>query len=160
MQIDKEITIKIRNEWQKASINLIYTYGHLYNGYESFFKKYDLTSQQYNALRILRDFYPDPISTSTLRSQMLDKMSDTSRLVSRLQTKGLVSVNRNSSDMRLVNILISDKGMELLKHIDPTLVNLDALMTGLTQEEAMQLSGLLEKVRDSISTAEDRREII
>lgn len=160
MQIEKEITIKIRNEWQKASISLVYTYGYLINGYENFFKKHDLTSQQYNALRILRDFFPKPISTSVLREQMLDKMSDTSRLVSRLQAKGYASVNRNSSDKRLVNILLTEKGQEILSEIDPTLQNLDALMTGLSEDEAKQLSNLLEKVRESISTAEERRALL
>lgn len=157
MHIEKELGIKIRNEWQRASISLVYTYGMLYNGYENFFKEIDLTSQQYNALRILRDRYPDPISTSVLRGQMLDKMSDTSRLVSRLQTKGLVEVNRNSGDKRLVNILITEKGLELLAKIDPMLVNLDALMTGLSEEEVKQLSDLLIKVRASINSVEERK---
>lgn len=157
MHIEKELGIKIRNEWQRASISLVYTYGMLYNGYENFFKESDLTSQQYNALRILRDRYPDPISTSVLRGHMLDKMSDTSRLVSRLQTKGLVEVKRNSGDKRLVNILITEKGLELLEKIDPKLVNLDALMTGLSEEEVMQLSDLLIKVRASIKSVEERK---
>lgn len=157
MHLEKELGIKIRNEWQRASISLLYTYGMLYNGYESFFKEIDLTSQQYNALRILRDRYPDPISTSVLRGQMLDKMSDTSRLVSRLQAKELVKVNRNSSDKRLVNILITEKGLDLLEKIEPMLVNLDALMTGLSEEEVKQLSALLIKVRSSIKSVEDRK---
>lgn len=160
MQIEKEIAVKIRNEWQRASVSLIYTYGQLSNGYEKFFKEFELTGQQYNALRILRDNFPEPISTSVLRGQMLDKMSDTSRLVSRLQAKKLVKVNRNASDKRLVNILITEKGQELLSHIDPILVNLDALMTGLTEEEVIQLSALLEKTRESISTADERRVIV
>ena len=146
MHFENEVGIKIRNEWQKASLNLLYTYGFLFNGYEDFFKRYGLTTQQYNAVRILHEQYPNPISTSGLRDKMLDKMSDTSRLVSRLQAKGYVNVTRNASDKRLVNILISEKGQEILERIAPSLVNLDALLTGLTEEEAVRLSDLLKKV--------------
>jgi len=156
MQIDKEISIQIRNVWQKASISLLYTSGQVYNAYEKFFKRYDLTSQQYNALRILRDFFSEPISTSVLRGQMLDKMSDTSRLVSRLHAKGYVDVSRNSGDKRLVNISVSEKGEQLLAKIDPELSELDTMLTGLTEEEANKLSELLEKARESIAVYDKR----
>jgi DNA-binding MarR family transcriptional regulator len=157
MKIAKEIPVEVRNEWQKASLSLIFTYGQLYYGYELFFKEFDLTTQQYNVLRILRDNYPDAISTSVLRAHMLDKMSDTSRLVSRLQVKALVDVKTNSNDKRLVNILITEKGQNLLAHIDPQLVNLDALLNGMTEDDVIQLNSLLEKVRESIKTADKRK---
>ena len=157
MQLEREVCmIAIRNEWQKASLNIILTNGLLINGYEEFFRKNDLTAQQYNILRILRDQFPKPISTSVLRGYMLDKMSDTSRLVSRLKAKGLVEVDRNSNDKRLVNILISAKGQKLLNLIDFELYKLDNLLQGLTEEEAAQLSSLLEKARVSIKTADER----
>jgi len=157
MQLEREAGVKaFRNEWQKVSMNIILTHGQLYNSHEEFFKKSDLTAQQYNILRILRDLYPKPISTSVLRSRMLDKMSDTSRLVSRLKTKGLVDVDRNPGDKRLVNILISEKGQEVLGMLDYELYKLDNLLQGLTESEAIQLSSLLEKARQSIMSAEER----
>lgn len=145
-----------RNEWQHASLNIILTNSLLLNSYEEFFKKHDITGQQYNILRILREHYPKPVSTSVLRNNMLDKMSDTSRLVGRLKTKGLVEVERNISDKRLVNIVISDKGFRLLDHIANNLYKLDNLLQGLTEEEATTLASLLAKARESISTAEER----
>jgi DNA-binding MarR family transcriptional regulator len=153
MHFENEVGIKIRNEWQKASLNLLYTSGFLFNGYESFFKRHGLTTQQYNALRILRDQYPTPISTSGLRDKMLDKMSDTSRLVSRLNAKGFVDVKQNPHDKRLVNIILSEKGHDLMAGIDPELSLLDGLLNDLSEEEATQLSELLSKVRKSIKTA-------
>jgi DNA-binding MarR family transcriptional regulator len=157
MQLEREAcNIAIRNEWQKASLNIIVTNSLLLNSYENFFKKYDLTAQQYNILRILRDQFPRPISTSVLREHMLDKMSDTSRLVSRLRSKDLVEVDRNASDKRLVNIIISSKGQDLLETIDYNLFKLDNLLQALTEEEAITLSNLLEKARTSIHTAEQR----
>lgn len=157
MILEKEVGIKsFRNEWQKASISILYTHGFLSNGYESFFKKFGMTSQQYNALRILRDQYPKPVSTSFLREKMLDKMSDASRLVSRLSGKGLVDVSQNSSDKRLVNILISEHGHKIINSIDSSLEQLDEMLKGLTEEEATTLVNLLCKVRDSIKVAEEK----
>ncbi|MEJ8756586.1 MarR family transcriptional regulator [Pontibacter sp. H259] len=153
MHFENEVGIKIRNEWQKASLNLLYTYGFLFNGYESFFKRYGLTTQQYNAIRILRDQYPTPISTSGLRDKMLDKMSDTSRLVSRLNAKGFVDVKQNPHDKRLVNIIISAKGLRLMEAIEPELNLLDSMMQDLSEEEATTLSELLTKVRSSVKSA-------
>lgn len=145
-----------RNEWQRASLNIIVTNSLLLNSYEEFFKQHDITGQQYNILRILREHYPRPVSTSVLRNHMLDKMSDTSRLVGRLKSKGLVEVERNVVDKRLVNIVISDKGFALLEQIDGELYKLDNLTQGLTEEEASTLANLLEKVRESIHSAEER----
>ncbi|MCC9138257.1 MarR family winged helix-turn-helix transcriptional regulator [Pontibacter silvestris] len=153
MNLENETGIKnFRNTWQKASISLIYTYGFLSNGYETFFKKYDITGQQYNALRILKGQYPKPISTSFLRENMLDKMSDASRLVSRLSSKELVDVSTNSYDKRLVNILLSNKGLELISVIEKEVFELDALMHGINEEEAEQLIEILTKVRKHLKS--------
>lgn len=157
MILENEIGISVfRNEWQKASISILYTYGFLSNGYESFFKKFNLTGQQYNALRILRDQFPKAVSTSFLREKMLDKMSDASRLVSRLNAKGLVEVTQNTSDKRLVNIVISAKGHQIISDIDSSLYELDDMMSGLSEDEASTLVELLFKVRGSIKTAEEK----
>lgn len=157
MELAQEIGISsFRNDWQKASISILYTYGFMSNGHEQFFKRHGLTSQQYNVLRILHDQFPKPVSTSFLREKMLDKMSDASRLVNRLNVKGLVEVAQNSTDKRLVNILISGEGQKMFDSIEGDLPNLDALMQGLTLEEAQQLTMLLDKVRESIMSLEER----
>ncbi|WP_242928085.1 MarR family winged helix-turn-helix transcriptional regulator [Pontibacter vulgaris] len=157
MPLENEIGLSsFRNEWQKASMSVLYTHGFLYNGYESFFKKHQVTSQQFNVLRILLEQFPRPVSTSFLRDKMLDKMSDASRLVSRLHAKGLVEVTQNLKDKRLVNIVISAKGQQLVSQVDSDIYNLDALVQGLTEDEAMQLTDLLTKVRQSIKTVHER----
>lgn len=161
MHLEREVGISaFRNDWQKASLSVILTYGLLFNSHEEFFREFELTAQQYNIMRILREKAPKPISTSILRDCMLDKMSDTSRLVSRLKSKGLVEVDRNSNDKRLVNIIISQKGQKLLSVIDEELYRLDNMMQGLTEEEAVQLSTLLEKARTSIRTADKRLAVL
>ncbi|WP_242918818.1 MarR family winged helix-turn-helix transcriptional regulator [Pontibacter liquoris] len=153
MTLEKEIGFNsFRNEWQKAGLAILYTYGLLNNGHENFFKQHGLTSQQYNALRILHDQYPTPVSTSYLREKMLDKMSDASRLVSRLSAKGLVDVKQNATDKRLVNILISEEGLRKFNSIGKEISKMDALMQALTEEEARQLTSLLDKARQSIQS--------
>lgn len=157
MILENEIGIlSFRNEWQKASMSILYTYGFLSNSYESFFRRQGLTTQQYNALRILRDQYPKPVSTSFLREKMLDKMSDASRLVSRLGGKGLVKVTQNATDKRLVNIVISEEGRKIINDIDSNLHQLDGLVKGITEEEAENLVHLLYKVRLSLRSVNEQ----
>src|SRR4051812_48301383 len=99
-------------------INLLFTYGSVIEKIKNFLSKDDITHQQFNILRILRGSHPEPLSTLQIRERMLDKMSDTSRIVDRLVVKGLVKKATCSQDKRLVDVTITDKGQKLLKKID------------------------------------------
>ena len=91
MKIEKEIHQKsFKSEHQKLAINLLYTHGWLMSLQKKLFTNSDITTTQYNILRILRGQFPNPISINLLKDRMLDKMSDTSRLVERLRIKGYV----------------------------------------------------------------------
>src|SRR6187399_562326 len=110
MSIDKEINQRrFLNEHQKSSINLIYTYNWVTERMKAIFDKYDITPQQFNILRILRGA-GEPLSTLQIRQRMLDRMSDTSRIVDRLVKKGLVKKSICKLDRRLVDVVITDKG--------------------------------------------------
>ena len=99
MSLEQEINQpKFRNEKQKAVINIIYTYNWINQQIKEYLESEDLTQQQYNILRILRGSAPDPLSTLQIRERMLDKMSDTSRIVDRLVLKGLVSKKASKAD--------------------------------------------------------------
>ncbi len=90
MSIEKDIQqSKFRNEYHKTVVNLIFTYNWITEKTKQFFEKGDITSQQYNILRILRGA-GKPLSTLQIRQRMLDKMSDTSRICDRLVKKELV----------------------------------------------------------------------
>src|SRR5215210_3527334 len=90
MSLEKEIYQQsFRSERHKAVVNIIYTFNWLRDRMQEQFTCHDLTMQQYNILRILRGAQ-EPISTLQIRERMLDKMSDTSRIVDRLLIKGLV----------------------------------------------------------------------
>lgn len=149
MSLNKDINQrKFRNEHQKAMINLIYSYNWLMENTRKHLDQYDLTPQQFNILRILRGA-GEPLSTLQIRQRMLDKMSDTSRIVDRLVKKELVQKVVCSADRRLVDVTISDKGRELLTIMDTHESEWDALLKNLDQTEATQLNDLLDKLRNS-----------
>jgi DNA-binding MarR family transcriptional regulator len=113
---------------------------------KAIFEREDITSQQFNILRILRGA-GKPISTLQIRQRMLDKMSDTSRIVDRLVTKGFVKKNVCENDKRLVDVSITDKGKKLLEKLDKSSDEMDAVMSNLTDVEAKTLNKLLDKIR-------------
>lgn len=149
MGIDKDIQqTKFRNAHQKAAINLIYTVGWMREKIKIIFETEDITPQQFNILRILRGSFPQPLSTLQIRERMLEKMSDTSRIVDRLIAKGLVKKLTCKSDRRLVDVIISDKGKKLLEKLDLRQDEIDAVLANLSEEDANMLSNLLDKARD------------
>lgn len=150
MGIDKDIQqAKFRNVYQKAGINLIYTLGWMKDKTKCFFDEEDITSQQFNILRILRGSFPQPLSTLQIRERMLEKMSDTSRIVDRLIAKGLVKKITCKADRRLVDVIITDKGKKLLERLDAKQDEIDGVLHNLTEKEATTLSDLLDKIRNS-----------
>lgn len=136
-----------RNENQKAGINLIYTYHWLIEEIKNIVGSEDLTVQQFNILRILRGSHPQPLSTLQIRDRMLDKMSDTSRIVDRLVVKGLVSKKMSKADKRLVDVTITEKGKRILQRLDQKSSQMDNLMNGLSVKELKSLNKLLDKMR-------------
>lgn len=148
MEIEKEIqNAKFVNNIHKASINIIYTYNWLNNFIKTELNKSNITSQQFNILRILRGQYPKPATMNVIKERMLDKMSDTSRIIDRLVLKELVTRHECKKDRRAVDILISQKGLDLLKGIHLEEAMTEKIQHGITQQEASQLSDLLDKFR-------------
>lgn len=149
MSIEKDISQPaFRNEYQKGIINLIYTYNWMNEKMKKVFDNEGITAQQYNILRILRGA-GKPISTLQIRERMLDKMSDTSRIVDRLVLKGLAKKNICKKDKRLVDVNISLAGEKLLAGIDQYEKDMDAIFGNLSDAEAKTLNKLLDKIRQS-----------
>lgn len=129
-------------------LNLIYTTNWLTAKQDSLFKDSDITVQQYNVLRILRGQYPNPCSIKLIKERMLDRMSDTSRIVDKLFTKKLLQRNECPNDRRSVNVVITDKGLELLKSLDYVDDLSKQMLKSLSTEEINTLNTLLDKLRD------------
>jgi DNA-binding MarR family transcriptional regulator len=135
-----------RTEYQKSIINLIYTFNWVNEKLNKSFEPFDITQQQFNILRILRGA-GQAISTLQIRQRMLDKMSDTSRIVDRLVKKGMVKKTICKEDRRLVDVLLTDKGKKLLQTMDGLNEEMEKVFKYLSEDEARQLNFLLDKIR-------------
>ncbi|MBL7760135.1 MAG: MarR family transcriptional regulator [Sediminibacterium sp.] len=148
MSIEKDIQQQVfRNIYQKATVNIIFSAGWLSEHIRQFLEEEDITPQQYNILRILRGSMK-PLSTLQIRERMLDKMSDTSRIVDRLIKKGMAEKKVSATDKRLVDVNISKKGLQLLERLDQKNDQLDDLLKNLSNAEIEQLNNLLDKMRE------------
>lgn len=149
MSLEKDINQpKFRNEFQKASINIIFTFNWMTEKTKEIFEREGLTSQQFNILRILRGAGA-PLSTLQIRQRMLDKMSDTSRIVDRLIIKGLVKKTISKIDKRLVDVSITDKGKKVLAKLDRCEDQMDDVVKTISEAEAKTLNKILDKMRNS-----------
>ncbi len=148
MKLEQEIKQSaFRDEYQKLGVNILYTFFWMKERNSALLKPFGITMQQYNVLRILRGQFPKGITTSDIRSRMLDKMSDTSRLVDRLMRLELVEKKINPHDRRLVNVKITEKGLELLERIDIDNETNGLFAERVTSDEAEQLNELLDRLR-------------
>jgi DNA-binding MarR family transcriptional regulator len=147
MGIEQDIQQPIfRNEFQKMGINLLFTANWLNEQIGKMLSEEGVTQQQYNILRILRGS-TTPLSTLKIRERMLDKMSDTSRIVDRLIAKELVVKNTCEKDKRLVDITLSPKGLDLVDQLDQYNERIDALLKGINESEAQMMNQILDKIR-------------
>ena len=148
MSLEQDIKqSEFKSPYSKAIINIIYTNNWLQSLQVEIFKPFDLTLQQYNVLRILRGQYPEPITVIAIIERMLDKMSNASRLVDKLLAKSLVIRKLCPNDRRAVDVVITEKGLNILAEIDKLQEKWEDQLHGLTQNEALELSDLLDKMR-------------
>ncbi len=148
MGIEKDIQqTNFRNEFQKMGINIIYTANWLNEKMGQILASEDITQQQYNILRILRGS-DAPLSTLKIRERMLDKMSDTSRIVDRLIVKDLVEKFACVKDKRLVDITVTKKGLQLLEKLDALNEQIDSILKGVSEKEAITMNQILDKLRE------------
>jgi MarR family 2-MHQ and catechol resistance regulon transcriptional repressor len=149
MEIGKEIKSKFKTPQQKAFVNLRYTSNWILKKQNSFMSKYDLTMPQFNILRILRGAGEGVfLSVNTIKSRMVEISPNTTRLMDKLLEKKLIERERSPKDKRIVNVCISNLGIQILSEID---IEFDKELTMnnlLTNEEAELLSNILDKLRN------------
>ena len=132
--------------FQQAMVNVFFTHNYCNEKVKQALMPYEITAQQFNVLRILRGQYPKPCTVNLLKSRMLDKMCDASRIVDRVVQKEWVNKKVNHYDKRAVDVIISDKGLALLSKLDEE-VSLSAIISPkLSYDEAVQLNELLSKI--------------
>lgn len=148
MQLLKETkTAKFESAYQQALVNMLYTYSWCNDKMKQLVSPYDITPQQFNVLRILRGQHPKPCTIGLLKSRMLDKMCDASRIVDRLVYKDLILKEINTYDKRAVDLVISDTGLALLQKMDKEVDLSSIVSANLSKAEVEQLNNLLDKMR-------------
>jgi DNA-binding MarR family transcriptional regulator len=133
----------------RAMLNILFTASWLDCLLTRNLRNYGLTHPQYNILRILNGSFPKGLSVLDIKSRMLERSSNVSRLVEKLRLTGLAERVPHTEDRRMVVVTISDKGKQMLAEIERTRL-FDDNMPGkqLTEAEAMELAHLLDKFRD------------
>lgn len=148
MTLEEEVRqAKFQSEYQKASVNILYTGSWLYNLNATYLKKFDVTPEQFNVLRILRGSHPKKMMLTDITSRMIDRNSNCTRLVEKLRQKGLVSREICETNRRQVDIAITDKGLTLLKKIDADGPMWQDTLKAITKAEALELNRILDKLR-------------
>lgn len=138
---------RYESTFHEALVNVSFTNNWLNDKIKQTVGPYDVTTQQFNVLRILRGQYPKPSTINLIKERMLDKMCDASRIVDRLVQKDLILKKINAVDKRAVDILINEKGQALLERMDEEVSISSILNSNLNEEEAEQLTRLLYKAR-------------
>ena len=136
-----------KSEEERLVINLMYTSGWLSSEQNRFFKRFHISSQQYNVLRILRGQYPNPASVGLIQERLLDKMSNASRLIEKLKQKKLIKRSECSKDRRQVDVLVTQEGLLLLEEIDKLSDKMNGICDTLNLNEKKTLNKLLDKLR-------------
>lgn len=132
----------------KTVINIMYTSRIIEEAIVSVLKQYDLTTPQFNVLRILRGQKGTPANLSTLQERMIDKSSNTTRLVDKLIQKDMVKRNVCELNRRKVEIFITDNGQRILKQLDPIIeTHNENMLSNLDHDELETLNDLLDKLR-------------
>ena len=132
----------------KTLINLMYTTRQMEQHYGPV-KAFDISMQQYNVLRILRGQRGNPANLSTIQERMIDKSSNTTRLIAKLLVKNLVSRQVCPTNRRKIEVFITQKGVELLQEMDPAVEDTNARVTEhMSDQDLNTLNTLLDKLRN------------
>ncbi|MBI4932093.1 MAG: MarR family transcriptional regulator [Bacteroidetes bacterium] len=148
MKLEDEIKQnKFKSEYQKLGINIVYTANWLTHHHAKHCRLHNITSEQFNILRILRGQFPNPATVNLLIERMLNKMSNASRLVEKLRKKGLIERKISINDRRACDVLITKKGLTLLAELDKAEKEWNKLISHLSEKEAKMVNGILDKMR-------------
>ncbi|MES2380232.1 MAG: MarR family transcriptional regulator [Bacteroidota bacterium] len=152
MKLEDEIKQKkFRSKQQKAMLNIIVTASYINTIQGKLLKPYNLTPQQYNVMRILRGQNGNPVSISLIQDRMLDKQSNASRLIDKLEAKQLVHRFVCPNDRRQMDISITQSGLDLLLEIDQKLIDSEGSIT-LSDDEADIINNILDRIRQNETT--------
>lgn len=133
---------------QEAYLNLWQTYDRLKSLEDDAFKQAGLSAQQYNTLRLLRSVHPDSMPTLVLGGRLISRAPDMTRLLDRLEKRGLLARERRAENRRVVEVRITAEGIKLLDDIHDSVQECHQLQLGHMNKKALsQLVELLKQAR-------------
>ncbi len=149
MRLEDEIkqTKPFKDEFQKLILNINVTSSYMNALFAEKLKPMGITPHQYNVLRILKGCYPESYCNQEITQRMIDKASNATRIVDKLVEKKLVSRTENAQDRRLVNIKITQQGLELLDAFNPSSSEPYASLKALGEENARLMNAWLDQLR-------------
>ncbi len=149
MKIEEIIKSKSALNIEKRTVlNIMYTQNVIADKFNELLKSFDLSSEQFNVLRILRGQKGKPANMCVIQERMIAKTSNTTRLVDKLLLKGLVNREVCEINRRKMEVTITEKGLQLLEELDPKIEAHELLFANnLSEKEQEQLNNLLEKYR-------------
>jgi DNA-binding MarR family transcriptional regulator len=150
MKIEDEIKSTVELDISKKIIlNVIYTQNVITDNFNEILKPFDISGEQYNVLRILRGQKGIPANMCVIQERMLARTSNTTRLVDKLLLKKFVTRNVCPENRRKIEVLITQKGLDILKELDPKVIEHEqSFSRNLSSSEVEQLNNLLEKYRN------------
>lgn len=149
MTIDEIIKSNVvLDDAKKIILNIMYTQNIVAEQFNDIMKPFDLTSEQYNVLRILRGQKQIAVNMCTIQERMIAKNSNTTRLIDKLLVKKLVTRQVCAVNRRKIEIKITQLGLELLHELDPKIIAHEQFFAkNLDKAEQQQINILLEKYR-------------
>ncbi len=135
---------------KQTVLNILHTQNYLSEKLAEIFKSHDLSTEQYNVLRILRGRKGEPANMCSIQESMISRTSNTTRLVDKLLAKGYVTRETCPDNRRKIEVNITKHGLDALNEVDPIVDAIEQkLAEKLTDDEIRTLNFLLEKYRSS-----------
>lgn len=152
MTIRDEIkqTRPFRTPAQEAIVSLLRTTDQLRRHISKVVETREITMQQYNVLRILRGSHPEPLLTLEVADRMIEQAPGITRLLDRLETRGLIRRKRCEEDRRRVHCWITDQGLGILEDLEAPVNHADEVVSALGEKKITQLLRLLEEIREQL----------
>lgn len=149
MRLEDEIqqTKPFKDEFQKLMLNINFTSSYLNTLLSEKLKPFHLSPHQYNVLRILKGRHPESYCNHEITKRMIDKSSNATRIVDKLLEKQLVSRTEDSTDRRLVNIKITEKGLQLIESINLNAETYASTFATITEAQAKMMNEWLDQMR-------------
>ena len=138
---------KFNNEYEKLAVNILYTASWIDALHIQSLKPFGISPQQFNVLRILRGAQKEPTRLTDISERMVDRNSNSTRLVEKLRQKGLLKRDICKTNRRQVDILITQKGLDLLAEIDIHSEEWVKQFKTIPKNEAQELNRILDKMR-------------